>query len=385
MTKINPAILSWARESAGMDIESAARAIGLSGAQAGVRLAEMEAGEREPTRNQLLKMSEKYRRPLLTFYLAAPPAASRKTSDFRTLPQRDPAGEGLVDALVRDVRARQSLVRDALEEADEAETLAFVGSVRREDGFQALALAMTTVLGFDRNTYRAARTYDDAFKQLRDAVEKLGVYVILMGNLGHHTSNISPSFFRGLALADPVAPFIVINETDSRSAWSFTLLHELGHIFLGETGISGYESEQAIERLCDSAAAAVLLDKEELFLIDVAGQETVALAGLIAKFASERKVSRKMVAYNLLRADLVTWAVYEDLTSKFDAERAAQIRDRGEAGAPDYYVVRRHRVGNGLVRLVKRLVSDGTLTSTKAGRVLGVKPTAVGRMTERVA
>ena len=34
MPKINPAILTWARESAGLDVESAARAIGLGGANA---------------------------------------------------------------------------------------------------------------------------------------------------------------------------------------------------------------------------------------------------------------------------------------------------------------------------------------------------------------
>ena len=55
MPKINPAILTWARESAGFDVESAARAIGLTGANAAERLAQLEAGTREPTRTQLLR------------------------------------------------------------------------------------------------------------------------------------------------------------------------------------------------------------------------------------------------------------------------------------------------------------------------------------------
>ena len=44
---------------------------------------------------------------------------------------------------------------------------------------------------------------------------------------------------RGFALADEVAPFVVINHQDHRGAWSFTLLHELTHLWLGETGVSG--------------------------------------------------------------------------------------------------------------------------------------------------
>jgi hypothetical protein len=161
--------------------------------------------------------------------------------------------------LVRDVKARQALVRSALEDAEEDEALPFVGSVQPEQGAEALADAMRRTLDFDLAEYRAADTIDEAFRILRDAVERAGVLVILKGNLGHHTSNLSPSVFRGFAIADPVAPFVVINETDSRSAWSFTLLHELAHVFLGESGISGYDSEQRVERLCDEAAACFLL------------------------------------------------------------------------------------------------------------------------------
>jgi hypothetical protein len=36
--------------------------------------------------------------------------------------------------------------------------------------------------------------------------------------------------------------------------------------------------------------------------------------------------------------------------------------------------VRRHRVGSALLGLVRRSLDDGTITYTKAGRVLGVKP-----------
>ena len=385
MPKINPAILTWARESAGLDVESAVRAIGLTGANAAERLAQLEAGTREPTRTQLLKMSEKYRRPLLTFYLTEPPSPAPQTLDFRNLRERDPDREALLNALVRDVKTRQVLVREALEDADEVEPVQFVGSVERRTGATALANAMSEALRFDRQAYRAARTFDDAFRILRDAVESIGVFVILMGNLGHHTSNLSPKVFRGMAIADPFAPFIVINETDSRSAWSFTLLHELGHIFLGQTGISGYDGAEEIERLCDSAAAEFLLDRAELNLIEIVPDRFAEFVEAIGAFAYARKVSRKMVAYNLLRANYIPIAVYGDLAARFDEDRLDFAQRAQAGGAPDYYVVRRHRVGTGLIRLVKRMVNEGALSSTKAGKVLGVKPTAVGRMTERAA
>ena len=383
MPKVNPQILSWARESAGLTLEDAARGIGLGGENAAARLAEMENGDREPSRPQLLKMADRYRRPLLTFYLPAPPAPAARAHDFRTLRQREVGAEATVDALVRDVRARQALVRGALEDAEEAEPRAFVGSVDPRVGAGGLADAIADLLALDRTAYRESRTIEQAFRILRDAVEAAGVYVLLIGNLGNYRSNLSPGVFRGMALADDVAPFIVINETDSKTAWPFTLLHELGHVLLGQSGISGYDSEQAIERLCDDAAARFLLVPAELREIDV-GVAFDDLVEQIGTFANARKVSRKMVAYNLLRERLIDAAQYRRLADRFDEDRREFPQKVGK-GAPDYYVVRRHRVGQGLLNLVDRMVAGGALTTTKAGKVLGVKPTAIGRMTELMA
>ena len=48
------------------------------------RLAALERGEREPTRPVLVKMAQHYRRPLLAFYLTAPPRRGDRGADFRT-------------------------------------------------------------------------------------------------------------------------------------------------------------------------------------------------------------------------------------------------------------------------------------------------------------
>lgn len=383
MPKVNPDILIWARESAGFDVAEAARAIGLAGANAVDTLTEMEAGERKPSRRQLVEMAKKYRRPLLTFYLAGPPEAGPRTHDFRTIPEQRLGSECLVNALVRDVKARQAIVATALEDAQEAEPLGFVGSMRVQDGPARLADVMMQVLGVSREDYRAARNKDDAFRLLRDATERAGVFVILMGNLGTFHTAIDAEVFRGFAMADPVAPIIVINENDARAAWPFTLLHELGHVFLGQSGISGYRADLDIERLCDLAAAAYLLQPGEMEQLP-ADAPIAHLIEAIGEFARVRHLSRKMVAYNLLREGMINTNRYQAICAQLDAERVEAAAGRAK-GQPNYYVVRGHRVGQGLIQLVNRMVAGGALTSTKAGKVLGVKPTAVGRMTEQAA
>lgn len=379
MPIVNPEILIWARETAGLSEEDAARKLSLSGPE---RLQALESGERAPSRRQLVNMSEKYRRPLLTFYLPKPPRESDIGRDYRTLPAEQAVGsEALLNALLRNVHARQMLVRAALEDVEEDEPLQFVGSANMNDGVDTLVGSMREALGFSLADFRAENTVTDAFAALRAAVERTGVFVLLMGNLGSHHTDIDVRAFRGFALADDVAPFIVINEKDSRAAWSFTLLHELAHIFLGQTGISGYDGEAEIEKFCDSVAARFLLDPTELSGVEIQDASSLEeLRDRIGAFASALKLSRKMVAYNLLRSDLIRGETYTTLNAVFDADRLASKLEGKEGGGPNYYILRRHRVGPGLVGFVKRMVAGGSLSATKAGKVLGVKPTAVMRL-----
>jgi Zn-dependent peptidase ImmA (M78 family)/transcriptional regulator with XRE-family HTH domain len=379
MPEINPGILIWARETAGLSLEDAAKKLGMSGPD---RLEALEVGKRAPSRQQLAKMSDKYRRPLLSFYLPTPPPERDRGQDFRSLPEgQPPASEAILDTLIRDVQARQQLVRAALEETEEDEPLAFVGSARISDGVDALVASMREVLGVSLDEFRAQKTVTDAFGTLRAGAEKAGVFVLLMGNLGTHHTNIDIRVFRGFALVDKIAPFVVINEKDSRAAWSFTLLHELAHIWLGQTGISGYDSEVDVERFCDAVAARFLLAPSELEQVGARGAiDLDSLRERIGAFASRRKLSRKMVAYNLLRSNIISAAVYRELSDAFDGEHATQKDHEKGEGGPDYYIVRRHRVGPGLVGLVKRMVAVGALSTPKAGKVLGVKPTAVDRL-----
>ena len=81
MPKVNPAIMVWARETAGLTQEEAARKLGFrdsSKSSAVEKLALIERGQKEPSRPKLLTMAGQYRRPLLTFYLSKPPQKSNR-------------------------------------------------------------------------------------------------------------------------------------------------------------------------------------------------------------------------------------------------------------------------------------------------------------------
>jgi Zn-dependent peptidase ImmA (M78 family) len=384
MPKVNPAILRWARETAGLEEAEAVEKLkirdarGISGVE---RLRALENGAVSPSRPLLVRMAKQYRRPLLVFYLSAPPRQGDRGQDFRTLPHdRVPEDEPLLDALIRDVQARQSLIRSALLDDDEVELLGFIGSATVEAGVDRLKDSVRSVLSLPLEEYRGARDVDEAFGLLRSRAEEAGVFVLLLGNLGSHHTNIDLDTFRGFALADDVAPFLVINDQDHHGAWSFTLLHELTHLLLGQTGVSGGRPEKAVERFCNDVASEFLLPAVELEQLNhlpaLSVEESVEQIG---DFAGARHVSHSMVAYKLFSRGLIDRARWGALSSFFrkrwltERERR-RVRARESDGGPSYYVVRRHRLGTALVEATARLMATGSLTTSKASRVLGVKP-----------
>lgn len=386
MPAVNPDILSWARETAGLSLDEAAVKLGIGtarGVPASDRLAAYERGDRAPSRPLLLRMAKAYRRSLLTFYLSAPPRKGDRGEDFRSLPSQHTAAEPLVDALLRDIRARQSMVRSLLEDDEDTTPLAFVGSMTTDAGADRVLASIQATLGLDLAAFRAQGSVEDGFAYLRSRAEAAGIFVLLIGNLGSHHTNLDVSAFRGFALADPLAPFVVINDQDAKSAWAFTLLHEIAHLWVGASGVSGPWGESQLERFCNTVASSFLLPQDELAGLAVDRRsDREAAHQLITTFAQVRFVSRSMVAFRLFQNQRISAATWEHLSERFREEwrhqrDAQRNRSREQEGGPDYYVVRRHKLGTALLRFVDRSLSDGSLTPTKAGKVLGVKPRGV--------
>lgn len=381
MTRFNPEVFRWARESAGLELENGARAIGIAEAS----LKAIEDGEREPSRTMLSNMAKVYRRSLLTLYLPSPPKKGDRGEDFRSVvPEQSIGAEVEVDALVRDLRSRQRLVRAVLEEDDDVKPLEFIGSATMEAGVSALREAIERLLGISSIEYRAQKDAESAFNLLRERVEQAGAFVLLVGNLGSHHSTIPVGAFRGFAIADPLAPFIVINDGDAKAAWSFTLLHELAHLFLGATGVSGGGlPEKRIERFCNDVAGEFLLpsaDVRKIHLADLNMDEQIAS---ISQHADRWRVSRQMVAYALYKTGQLSLGAWKALSSEIhgrwiaERRREKDIAKMKKTSGPSYYVVRRHRLGFAMLDFARRSMDAGTLSPVRAAKALGVKPRSV--------
>ncbi|MBS0469646.1 MAG: ImmA/IrrE family metallo-endopeptidase [Proteobacteria bacterium] len=388
MPRVSPDVLLWARETSGLSVTDAAHKIGFKSttkATAEERLAALETGAVAPSVPQLRKMAKVYRRPLVSLYLSKPPIRGERGEDFRTLPESEHRkSDPLLEVLLRDIKARQNMVSSLLLEDDDVSPLSFVGSQSLSNGSQAVGDSIVRVLGFDLGKFRSKPNLDVAFSYLRELAERVGIFVVLAGNLGSHHTTIEVEAFRGFALADVIAPFVLINDQDAKSAWSFTLLHELAHLWLGQTGVSGERIENQKERFCSDVASSILLPDIDLF--DFGNAVTLAeRANAIGQFANARRISASMVSYRLQLVGRITLTEWRSLSGLFRQQwlrSKEQVRAKQKEidGGPNYYVVRRHRVGAALLSLVGRSIEEGTLSPTKAGKVLGVKPRSVARL-----
>lgn len=390
--QVNPEILQWARQTAGLDMGRAAQLLGFRDGTkrtAVQRLRDLEKGDEDPSVSVLDRMAARYRRPTIVFYLPNPPADEEGVARLRSAPKDlSPADEGLLNAFVRVLRGRQNLLREALEDYGDVERVDWVGSAAEADGREAISARIREVLRLDVVSYRAQPDAEAGFAFLRRRAEAAGVFVLLQGDFGSWQSALEIDLFRGLSLADPVAPFVVINPQDATSAWSFTLLHEMTHLVLGQSEFANPASNDRMEQLCNDVAGDLLLPESDVrTLDDLRGLGVESLADQIPEFAGRWRVSSSMVAYRATRLGYIHPDKLRPLLKIFqsrwrEAAKKRKARARQRDTGPSAHIVRAHRLGDALTERTRQLWRAGELTTTRAGMVLGVRAISVHALLE---
>lgn len=411
MIHVNPNILIWARETAGLTLKEAAKKLNVVEQS----LKKIERGRKDPSHSMLLRMANKYRRPLVTFYLEDIPIESNYGVDFRGLSEcSTPKDNAMINALLRYTKAGQQMIRAVLESEDESTPLPFVGWLRRKWNlpaktellnreFQRMAEdrrklfiqdalhGLNMVLG-DRCThdkYSEQRDPISAFKLLRSSCEHSGIFVVVKSNLGSGHSKLSANLFRAFVIADDIAPFMVINKEDSIPARSFSVLHEIVHLLLDQTGISDFQHIDPIEKFCNKVAGEWLLPSRLIQGEEISLQADISdLKEIISQLSQQRNVSHTMVAMRLYHERVITKESFMKLEQYYTKEweksrqRKRETRKDKKVGGPSFYHVRRSELGDGLLRFVKRMIQSESLTVSKAAVILSAKPWQVSKLLE---
>ena len=386
---INPEILAWAREEAELSLDEAAHQAKVSKTKDKTpeeRLEELERGVDTPTQNQLANIAKAYYRPILTFYMPTPPAPNNDVADFRTV------ADGAIGklppklrALVSRMKARQQEILDLLmdaEEEEQPEPLPFVGRFEINSNVETVARDIEEVLNLPLERRQRINDRDALFRLLRYGAEDAGVFVLAQGDLGSHQTDIEPSVFRGFALADPIAPFVVLNDNDAKPAQTFTLIHELAHIWIGDTGVSNFDPFRETpegsneERFCNRVSAEFLMPREAM-VQSWDRARNLPLHEAIPTIANDFGVSRAAVGIRLLHMGEVEAGRWWPLFNSYKRDWETARRNRAAAQddpPPLYYPMKKSQLGGRLITTVLNALDAGRVTYTRASRILGVAP-----------
>lgn len=383
---VNPAILVWARKRAGFSLQEAADKFSIR--QARLEKIESSAERTLISRTLFGKITKLYRQPPLVFYLSSPPREEAYEVEFRRTYQSISRKELLVlESIIRNVRARQSLVRATIELETYAAAKPFIQSLSIGDGVKRAVDSLIRLIGGTQvmTNYHSLTSVRFAFNSIRKKAEDAGIFVILKGNLGSSYTDIPVSTFRGLTISDPIAPFVIINPGDSYPARTFTLLHEMVHLLLGESRIIKEDyGDDPIEEFCNKVASHCLLPETILNTLELhgsAGHET--LSRLIGNFARKMNLSSTMVAYRLLlsqRIDQLTFlTLRESYYATWISSKESLVSEKKHS-RPSYYVVHSSRVGKPLLEFTKQMLQTEAISTSTAAKILEAHPISIAEL-----
>ena len=155
----------------------------------------------------------------------------------------------------------------------------------------------------------------------------------------------------------------------------FTLIHEIAHLFIGESGVCDdtLTSNGSIpqEQWCNQVAAEFLTPKERFLQVGKTGESADSSLDAVRL---RLKVSRLVAMYRAEQLDLISFQEKQEFVSKEMARiEAIKKKQKDAEGGPNPYVLRRFKTGRNLALAVISEVKANRMLYRDAFHLLGVK------------
>jgi Zn-dependent peptidase ImmA (M78 family) len=386
---VNAELLAWARRTAGLTLEDAARKINNVSPD---RLSAWEEGADRPTVKQLYKMAEVYKRPLGTFFLSELPKDFTIPRDFRRLPG-EVAGT-YSPALLRQIRFAEERRGVALELFEELGDMApeFTLSATLDEDPDRVAKRIRNMLGVtfaEQVSWRDPQRYRP-LKNWRSRIEQTGILVF-------QVTDVDPMEMLGFSFAEPVLPVIAINRRLRPNGRIFTMLHEFVHLTLSQSGLCDLDEEafrppeeQRIEVFCNRVAGAVLVPSADLVRDEVVARypavardwSEVEIKALAHRFS----VSREVIVRRLLIVGRTSELFYKAKRADYqDQLRRDQEKEEGSGGPESRATRAISTLGPSFIRLVLEGYYQQRITLSEVAGIIGERVKWLPEIEQKVA
>lgn len=364
---VNPAMLAWARMQSGKTIEEVTAKF--------AKVASWERRESLPTVKQARDLASFYNRSFLELFRIHPPVLkqSENIPDFRmTRGAPDPHDQPGLKSIQEWAEAQRENALDLLSELGEQPKeipQEFFTTIQESADVVAVRIRELIHFTFAEQEKINYSDRDSIVKILRQKLESFGILVL-------KSTELQSFHARGMCLAKFPLPVIVFGK-ESPGAQLFTLLHELAHIVIKQSGVIGYinkNTDKPIEKWCDQFAASFLMPISEV--IRLAGNKPASPAQSISDevlnaHARFFRVSAHAMLIRLVHLGYVETRYYWDVKRpQFDEEE----RNYSSFGISPYYGSRyRASLGDLYTNLVIEAWGAGRITNHNAAEYMGIK------------
>jgi Zn-dependent peptidase ImmA (M78 family)/DNA-binding XRE family transcriptional regulator len=371
---ITPNVLKWARESARMTEDTAAAKISVTVD----KLKEWESGLSQPTIKQAQTLAKAYKRPFALFFLPEIPKDFQPLQDFRKTGSKALTTSSIF--IIREIRQKQAWISELNAENNE-DKIPFVGRFSINGNPKIVANDILEMLKIKPATYNS----ENPIREWINAAESQGIFVSRTSFI-HSRLKLDPEEMQGFAIADTYAPFVFVNSDDWNAPQLFTLVHELAHIWIAETGISNEidpeiknkDKYNPVELFCNEVAANALMPAEIMLSFD---PKTFQNSKEVFKAAKQLGVSSFALLVRALNLNLISVSAYKKLKKQADTdyteylkrEADKKTKQKDKPGGPNYFLLQLNRNSRLFTQNVLDAFHGGYIEPTLASTLLNVQ------------
>lgn len=310
-----PSVIAWAIRESGFSPSALATLLGRS-------QSELEGWIKgEPLGlADLEDLAKAVERPLAAFFLPKPPESSGPAVKFRSLSSAN--GRALNPEERRRIReaARLQAVLSWIAREMQGPVLDVPHFSTRRDASEC-GESLRLRLGVAVNTQFAWRSPWEALSRWREAVEAMGV-TVLMFPMGEEAC-------RGFSIWDDAAPLVAINTAWLPEARLFTLFHELAHLVTRTNSACAEDAAprssnagDRTERWCERVAAAALMPADALQAAMNGMTAGDVDLSTVSRIATQFRVSRRAAALRLIECKKASWPLFRSIPPHSDRQQS---------------------------------------------------------------
>ncbi len=325
-------------------------------------------GNKKPTIKQLENFTHKVHVPFGYMFMDEPPEEEIPIPFFRTgSTPRDKVSLNVYHT-IQIIKDRQNWLTSYLDESDYPD-LNFVGKYKGVFDYKSIVNDIRITLELPVNWANKHNTWEEALDYLTLKIEETGIIVNFNGIVGNNTRRkILVEECRGFVLVNSKAPFLFINSEDAKAAQMFTLLHEIAHIWIGES--AGFDNKEMlpaddpIELLCDKIAAEFLVP--EMFF-----KERWDVSQNIKHLSKLFKVSPIVISRRALDLNLISKSSFFEFYNNYIAEFKRKKENQSSGG--NFYATAKKRISLRFVNYVNNAVNENNLLYRDAYKLTSLK------------